>query len=123
MNAPVIDHSASINPIAAPAMQGTSGALDACFDGIRRADGAVRYNLLHNPVILVPSSVLMNGKQLSRLLRRCYDFLQLLRIHGYRLFTDHMLSRAQGRNRQLLMKIVRNRNGYDVNLRIRKKLL
>ena len=118
MHAPVQQHAAAIELVSAPAVHGLARPLHLALDKIHMPQQPLLLRRLHNAEILVPAAVLMDGKDLARLVAHSDNFLQFRGVERYRLFADDVFSRAKRGDGQLPVKVVRYGHGNQIDRRI-----
>ena len=93
------------------------------LDDVHIAHHALVVHFLHDPVVLVPASLLMNRKQ-HTVLFACLDHLvEFLHAHGGRFLTDHMLLRRGSLLYHLRMGRIRCRYHHNIDVRLRQHII
>ena len=122
MYAPIKNHTAAVDAVTAPTVHGTPGAQHPALNKIRFSQQFLPDHFFNNGIILIPAAILMDGKQPPGFFGNRDHVFQLCRVERNRLFANDILTRAQALNDQWLMKIIGNRNGDQIHLRVRQKL-
>ena len=65
----------------------------------------------------------MNGEESAALVCNGYDLLKLLRVENNGLFGDNVLARAESLDGDLGVNLIGSRDGNELDLVVRKKLL
>ncbi len=109
--------------MATPVGGDAAGAVDARLDIDRLADLSALDQGADGEEVDVETAVLVNGEELSRLLRGSRHFVKIGDGEGNGLFADHVLARLERADDDLLMYVVRCGAEDDVHLRVGERLL
>ncbi|MNN15830.1 hypothetical protein D3C81_1289480 [compost metagenome] len=116
MDSPIEQHAAAVFLQMTPIAWDAIGSLNTGFNLEDVPDRLVLIQLTNDQEIRVPPTILVNHKDVSGLFGNRQNLVELIGIHRYRLFADHMLTRPQSSDRDFFMRIIRcrNQNRFDV---------
>ena len=123
VNAPVKDHSATVDLLSSPVAGDPARALNSRFYREYLTELALLIKVTHNDVICVPTAVLMSCKKLSVFFRCGDHFFKIGRIKCYRLFRNDIFACLHSLNGEGLVVIVRCCYRDKLYARVAEKLL
>ena len=98
-------------------------AVELGFDDVHIPNQVLVIDFFHDPVVFIPSSLLMHGKEHAVVFTCRNHFVIFRNAHGSRFLTDHMLFRCRRLLHHLRMAGVRRGYHHDIDIRVGKHLV